>query len=244
MSWGSDVDLVGDLGMRLGPEFSSPKSTIARPAPIALPTADQANNMTPAARSWNFPRRSSPATDETDLKVHEIERDQPVSPGEIAMVTPRRVSFFDVGGLLGNEEAMRLPPKPNSASRPLSSDASSAFQHASQDFASPQQSRRGSHALLQDIGGLLNDGYHPSSSASPISSPPRARNFPPPSISASPMTPNFSNYSMTHRRGSMAAVVTAPTPAAEQRSTPPQSQQDHKHEHDIPPLQDISGLLR
>ena len=83
--WGSDADLVGDLGMRLRPELEERRDTVARPAPIALPLASQAH-ITPKLTlnsNWGFPSRPSADTDETDLKAAGPDPEKPPSPTEI-----------------------------------------------------------------------------------------------------------------------------------------------------------------
>ena len=161
-TWGSDTDLAGDLGMRLGPEFEDQQPRLPRPAPIALPLASQARNVTPKAvlQDWTFPTRGSAETDETDLKAPSLDTDkEAVSPGEISapILTPRRMSFFDVGGLLEDDHAA-----PSPRYRSLSVFGSPALPpHAEPIEPETQQTRRGSHTLLQDIGGLLSPS-HPS----------------------------------------------------------------------------------
>lgn len=83
--WGSDADLVGDLGMRLRPDLEERRDTVARPAPIALPLASQAH-VTPKLTlnsNWGFPSRPSADTDETDLKAAGPDLEKPPSPTEI-----------------------------------------------------------------------------------------------------------------------------------------------------------------
>ena len=112
LSWGSDVDLVSDLGMRLGPEFRGDKSKVARPAPAAFPS----ETISPAFRQ-PFERRPSHESEDSDLNKAPTfapadETDRP------SLLTPRRMSFFDVGGLLGeappprrpSEASVQLPP--------------------------------------------------------------------------------------------------------------------------------------
>lgn len=156
-AWGSDADLVGDLGMTLGPELSEKPSSLPRPAPIAGPLRNPANsNLTdPIDRAWTFPTRASVETDETDIKppppVHEI---QP-SPSEVP-ATPRGMSFFDVGGLLGGHSDPRMAHRDSVAASHRQNGALPSPQFQPHAVSTPQtHSRRGSHALLQDIGGLL-----------------------------------------------------------------------------------------
>ena len=189
MSWGSDIDLVSDLGLRLPPEFSARRSSVARPAPAVLPLGSSTIDLvTPTASSWTFPGRDSAETDESSFKLREAEADSPLSPN--TTMTPRRMSFFDVGGLLGpdtprskssvpfdvggllhdyNIKARSKSTVPAHLDEPgevvplceLRSAPAASMNLAQPPFSgsairqrSPMGSRRGSHALLNDIGGL------------------------------------------------------------------------------------------
>lgn len=182
-NWGSDADLVGDLGMRLEPELFAHDAMIPRPAPIALPLASQAKNVTPnVASSWAFPKRTSVETDETDGKSSYP--DNAPSPAEISIITPRRMSFFDVGGLLDNDTAASLPRYPTQfdSRSPQSTSTPRLAPHTEmEEFTVHHSNQGGSNALLQDIGGLLSSG--------PEALPPRhshTTNFSRPSVSRLP----------------------------------------------------------
>ena len=145
--WGSDEDLARDLGMRLSPELRhNSNGSLPRPAPIALPPSKRAR---PSSRNHHPPEYNDGiSTDsERDHKIHTSEPDieQSRSSGElsVANLTPRKMSFFDVGGL--------LDPQSPAVSRQSTSASKTTVAH---DFA--PTSRRGSRALLQDIGGLLS----------------------------------------------------------------------------------------
>ena len=170
MAWGSDSDLVGDLGIRLGPEFSNPRESLPRPAPVALPPESYQATASPVIvdnRGWSFPKRVSAETDETDMKSPQLERTP--SPGEMRHLA-RRVSFFDIGGLLDDGGSPRSNnSRTNTSAPPLSPLPGLP---APRDFA-PSRGRQGSLALLQDIGGVL-------SSEPPPQSPPPAPASPPP----------------------------------------------------------------
>lgn len=159
-NWGSDADLVGDLGMRLEPELSAEEATFPRPAPIALPLASQARNVTPnVTSSWAFPKRTSVETDETDGKS--CLPDNAPSPAEISIITPRRMSFFDVGGLLDDDATTMLPRYPaHFDSRiPQSTSTPRLAPHTEvEEFTVHHSNQGGSNALLRDIGGLLSSG--------------------------------------------------------------------------------------
>lgn len=158
-NWGSDADLVGDLGMRLEPELSAIEVKGPRPAPIALPLASQAKNVTPNAmnRDWAFQSRTSGETDEMDIRdcTQETEKGPNSSSGSV--ISPRRMSFFDVGGLLENDRTPPLPryPIPAPSSRTSSSKLAS---HPETEEFTIHRNLQGRNALLQDIGGLLASG--------------------------------------------------------------------------------------
>lgn len=147
--WGSDEDLVRDLGLGVDPKLREIPRNNPRPAPMAvagnIPVKTQ--NMG-VGDEWQFPGERSDTSDEIDLmKVPE--------EGPHDILTPRRVSFFDVGGLLEEDRPRRI-----SSTRTTDTDGESSMQGAqsnwSQEYGlSPAPPRRGSSALLQDIGGLL-----------------------------------------------------------------------------------------
>ena len=214
-NWGSDADLVGDLGMRCDPEFSEKPPIISRRAPIADPSG-----VNPDAITRDTVNQKKPASDgkpvmptETILKTSDPVRDlQQLNRGEVPD-TPRRTSFFDVGGLLGNDDATRMHSRYPSTSEPaLGSQASLT----SPNGEPKSGSRRGSQALLQDIGGLL--------SPSPHATTPRAAS-PRPALEG-------------QQSGLIEALQSMPPSTAIHSSRPPTSQ--HKVSFG---LQDVGGLL-
>ena len=179
MEWGSDTDLVSGLGMRCSPSLTERRQSdmMARPAPIALPTAEQANRLTPAygGKGWasqQRQRQDSADTMNIDLEKSQHKQFQPPKFHPEVPTTPRGgMSFFDVGGLLIHNDAPRSPRSPHSpVPRPSSSSATSPHPR-NFSYPSPMPSPRttvppnhfqsipsnaGSAALLQDIGGLLH----------------------------------------------------------------------------------------
>jgi hypothetical protein len=149
--WGSDEDLVRDLGLGVDPSLRETPKSNPRPAPMAvagnIPVKVNRMGMTD---SWQFPGERSDTSDEIDLmKIPE--------EGPHDILTPRRVSFFDVGGLLEEDRPRRI-----SSTRTTDTDGESSMQGAQSNWSqsqehglSPAPPRRGSSALLQDIGGLL-----------------------------------------------------------------------------------------
>ena len=167
--WGSDEDLVRDLGMRLHPTLQHRNTSMveAIPAPVALPNHNAMSEITEESPTMNpnftfshtargalDPEKGSVSSTSTGPKLHDIKpavSNDPASPGgALESAASRKPSFFDVGELLdangGSTNASAQP-----SSEPLiSSDDSSVH-----DFATNNTSRRGSRAFLSDIGGLL-----------------------------------------------------------------------------------------
>jgi hypothetical protein len=149
--WGSDEDLIRDMGYRLDPKLHQ-QQNVPRPAPIAdIDTLKNDGKAAPfAGKGWQFPKGhtvDSRDSEEFDLKAPVPEEPQP-GPRDISVAPQRRnVSFFDVGGLL--EEGPAVSPCPSTVA-PSPTGTTTA-----QDSAQP---RRGSRALLSDLGGLLSRG--------------------------------------------------------------------------------------
>jgi hypothetical protein len=164
--WGSDADLVGDLGMRLDPHLQSRVASMPRAPPMASVSRTTTNGIkkdwTMASGARHDHDGESLETDSNDapdqkadikksksapvaLDLENLETSEPLPP------TPGKMSFFDAGGLMENSTS------PPSSSRQSSSPATTIHAH---DFAiqapSSQASRRGSRAMLSDVGGLLS----------------------------------------------------------------------------------------
>jgi hypothetical protein len=165
LSWGSDSDLVSDMGYRLGPEFAHDKPKVPRPAPAVLPLASPAEAITPAQPSWGFPGRDSVESDLLDLKVSAISGDNPPSPRDVSILTPRRMSFFDVGGLLGDD----VPPRASSISNSVPSSATYSATHSLRPLVVNSTARRGSRTLLEDVSDTELPRSGPDSSSNPSS---------------------------------------------------------------------------
>lgn len=174
--WGSDEDLVRDLGLGVTPELrddAHPSPTETRqyiPAPrVAAPIHPDQDQ---AMAAWRFPGYDGPAglprTSEDPAGDKSTRSD--------STATHRRVSFFDYGGLLDDQPppttatttgtTTTAPTKPPRASPSTSASSSlSSADHRSNpsptrrpDPAVPASGggfRRGSAALLQDLGGFL-----------------------------------------------------------------------------------------
>lgn len=141
--WGSDEDLVRDLGLGLDPELRGPDDTIINPrlAPIALPK----NNPLKGNPDWDFPSPTVEFYNETsDYGRGFSPLDQAQSRGGAtsnSFNSSRRVSFFDVGGLLDSEDSSKVRGSSSITAEEGRSDSS--------------RSRKGGGALLDDLGGLL-----------------------------------------------------------------------------------------
>lgn len=135
-AWGSDDDLFRDVA------FSMPRNSKggfddleARPAQ-AMPAGPVAPLKTFSMHNWNF-------GEEQDRSGSLPLSDVPSSSG------PKKVSFFDVGGLL--DEGLGSPSTVRRQSTISSMDPTSP---PSAVHTGAAGLRRGSQALLQDLGGL------------------------------------------------------------------------------------------
>ncbi|TQS33212.1 hypothetical protein Golomagni_06449 [Golovinomyces magnicellulatus] len=146
--WGSDEDLVRDVGLTVEPHLRQASANTGTdhftPAPIVQQTVDEEDE-------WKAPDRSPESVQTSDDPLSGFYR---LSKSESQ--TGRKISFFDVGGLLENS-----PPKSSSSYQRASYTSSSAEPIFSNPFpqatvpAAPNGVHRGSTALLQDLGGFL-----------------------------------------------------------------------------------------
>lgn len=156
--WGSDEDLVRDLGLGVDPSLRGEIHSPPRPAPMAV-----AGNMPVRAHrfgsnsssDWRFP---SDTSEEIDFVKTSPDRHE--SEDLHSMMSPRRVSFFDVGGLLDAEPEARRVSETRTMDTQGTGESSIHGGPVSTTWSfenglSPGPARRGSAALLQDIGGLL-----------------------------------------------------------------------------------------
>ncbi|KAF2480162.1 hypothetical protein BDY17DRAFT_271174 [Neohortaea acidophila] len=144
---GSEENLFRFLGIRMPDHLQEEAEDGPRLAPPALPatsTPMRTLNRTQEARENNH----SSDSDDSLNKSHAY---QPVAAATPISPSTQTANFFDVGGLLEDN------PRSNSRTRHIPSTLSAHNNNTTtQDFAtpSPGQSRRGSHAFLQDVGGL------------------------------------------------------------------------------------------
>lgn len=219
--WGSDEDLVRDLGLGVQPDLRDiPESpgrpgnrSFFQPAPLVRPVGDM--------EGWQFP--SSSLTIDGRRLSGGTRSDSPVLNGRDiyssrsnSTATPRKVSFFDVGGLLPNDDDDRtittrrdsitsgvdplLSPRASSfVASGSGSRPASASVPANAVNASATGTRRGSTQLLQDLGVLFGSLGGSNSSASPSGSgtasnragarSPAGHNQPPPVSSGTELEP-------------------------------------------------------
>ena len=227
-NWGSDADLVGDLGMRLDPELTKDPANGPRPAPMASATAVNPDKISHKAvdQNWTFPDSKSAETDGIDLKSPRIPPGLPQYSAEEMPSTPRGMSFFDVGGLLGNDQSSRIHSRQQSIAIPMSSSPVSPMSspalhpNSASITVSGTEVRRGSHTLLQDIGGLLSPS--PSSPLYPTSS----------------RTPASRPAPDSQHSGLIEALQSTPPNTSPQLSKPPPRRRGESFG-----LQDVGGLL-
>ncbi|KAI0428085.1 GPCR protein, PTH11-type [Xylaria sp. FL1042] len=148
--WGSDEDLVRDIGLGVNPRYRDQEEEQTSrlefgPAPIA------------SMNNWQFDQQQAISAARRENAL--LHRDQSTSSGQTNSTnTPRRVSFLDVGGLLDSETSdttLRSTRNSfNSSQDPLSPYRATPSPTMT---ASGSGFRRGSQTLLQDLGGL----FHP-----------------------------------------------------------------------------------
>lgn len=168
--WGSDEDLVRDFGLTVPSDLrhESTAERAARLAPIAEPAHDRYHDVPPPEPiiapqgrglldpSWTFrkgskntqrERRDSDASTNsstrTDFKLKELEpyTDEPTGTGAAPETPYKKMSFFDVGGLV--DTAASEHSSGEHSSRRLS--------HA----RSPAPMTRSGQNFIADVGGLL-----------------------------------------------------------------------------------------
>ncbi|KAF3398418.1 hypothetical protein F1880_006279 [Penicillium rolfsii] len=158
--WGSDSDLAGDLGIRLDPKLysSAPGAAVPIPAPPVPLMVARTGSLDP---TWSFNQSQTSdddrvsTSDSFDMKVSPREylptsqspRDKPPST---SIPLSRRVSFFDVGGLLDRDDEPQSRPE-------LRSRHTMTLAPSTTPATGPielQRQRRGSRAFLEDLGVL------------------------------------------------------------------------------------------
>ena len=147
--WGSDEDLVRDLGIGVDPELRGSSPT-PRPAPMAIAGNVPVKAHKIMGQDWDFLGERSDTSDEIYLT-----KDANNTGDLSSTISPRKVSFFDVGGLLGEDQPRRSSTRTTDTDGESSSFGPAHSTYSHEQGLSPAPPRRGSSALLQDIGGLL-----------------------------------------------------------------------------------------
>jgi len=144
--WGSDEDLVRDVGMSVNPEL---REALPEPRPAPVATQKLVN------KDWTFPSERSHTSEESDMKIGEVHS---IQGSNHSALSPRKVSFFDVGGLLDEDQPTT---RRGSSTKTMDTDAGSSTlgrvnsNYSTEQGLSPPPARKGSSALLHDISGFL-----------------------------------------------------------------------------------------
>ncbi|KAM0235291.1 hypothetical protein ACHAP5_009818 [Fusarium lateritium] len=149
--WGSDEDLVRDVGMTVDPELQDQPDNSSESGALQYTPAPLIRKLDQDLERWQFPKRQRSNAEHSDDSL--IPHDPLSQSKNEASVPPRRVSFFDVGGLLDGPESFG-GVRANSRDSSKEDSAQSRTPPASLP-ASSGGFRRGSTALLQDLGGLF-----------------------------------------------------------------------------------------
>ncbi|KAF5022269.1 hypothetical protein F66182_5708 [Fusarium sp. NRRL 66182] len=151
--WGSDEDLVRDVGMTVDPELQDRPDNTSDNGVLQYTPAPIARKLDQDLERWQFPQRQRSNAERSDdsLLPHD-----PLSQSKSENATaPRRVSFFDVGGLLDVTRESSASMRANSRDSSNDESTQSHTLPVPSLPASPGGFRRGSTALLQDLGGLF-----------------------------------------------------------------------------------------
>lgn len=173
--WGSDEDLARDLGYGVTPGLRDEQSSPTEhrhftPAPVARPHEGM--------ETWQFPSPKRASTEQGDDSGGTASSNR-----TDLTAAQQRVSFFDYGGLI--DDPAKVSPRQS-----YMSNDQSASPVALPAPASVASFRKGSAALLQDLGGLLTPpGLRPAKAKpqqndaaelQPIPRPPRRASQSPP----------------------------------------------------------------
>lgn len=201
--------------MSLDPERGSVETAEkSRPAPITVPGRAQTRYSAPDPNmpDWPYP---SPDTVGREMDIQYAARAGSSASG--SMLTPRRVTFFDVGGLLEDEPARRT-----SSASPIIDLYADSSSITGQEWGNVDN-HSGSRALVQDMGGTV----------------------PSPSSSSDAQQAAVPQESTTRRGSKMAIGKPLPDPPSTSRrsrsSLLPNSPLSRSQ--NVQQLQDVGGLL-
>ena len=163
--WGIDEDLVRELGLRNESRGNAAQNP-APPQSSTAPSASTADDVT----SWPFAQRYSSQGERSDDFL--LAREPLGMSRSNSSATPRRVSFFDVGGLLESAPSQSFRDSYTSSTDPASSTHNTPSPTMT---ATPTGYRRGSQTLLNDLGNLFSSsrrqsksGFKPGTELQPI----------------------------------------------------------------------------
>ncbi|KAJ4983937.1 hypothetical protein SVAN01_10558 [Stagonosporopsis vannaccii] len=256
--WGSDEDLARSLGYRTKPELAEKKTSVPRPAPMAdlglLAPAQQPGPF--ANTNWQFPGKSNGTTNNPSVKAADM-RDPMPSP---RASSGRRVSFFDVGGLLENGSTTSPSPTdsviahdfaaqprrgsrasnslmPNGRAYPPPARRSSRLSQQSEDY---EMSARPSNQL-RDPGGLLSEDREIEMEQQTFASPSTH------STSSNSLNLQHARSTSLHRSPTQTSYNVPPPQdtggLVTTRSYAPITRTSTHTSYDVPSLQDAGGLL-
>ncbi|KAI9786550.1 MAG: hypothetical protein M1816_007874 [Peltula sp. TS41687] len=220
--WDSDEDLVRGYGMTLDPERGSLETTEKpRPAPIAVPGRAQTRYAPPDPNmpDWPYPSPDVAGGGEMDIQYAEAARAGSSASG--SMLTPRRVTFFDVGGLLEDDTGGHRTPSA-SPIIDLYADSSSVV---GQEWGHGDH-HSGSRVLLQDMGGII-----------PSSPSPNAESQPPATL----QEPSQSRRAS--KMGSSKPLPDPPSSSSRRSRSSFLPNSPLSRSQNVQPLQDVGGLL-
>lgn len=254
----SDEDLARSLGYRTKPELLEKQTSVPRPAPVAdLDLLSSSRQPGPFVNNnWKFPDEEAgmiQSSDRSSVTVEDV-RDPMPSP------RARRVSWFDVGGLLENQTVAPSPTdsviahdfaaQPRRGSRASNTGIPNArtflpqvrrnsrLSQQSEDYE--MSSVRPTHQL-QDLGGFLSEDREqeealstPSPHSGSSVGPPRNERYAP--IQRTSTRSTQASYDALSLRDPGGLLSSAP-PSTSHRRNPTQ------HGRNVPSLQDAGGLL-
>ncbi|KAH7031219.1 uncharacterized protein B0I36DRAFT_374213 [Microdochium trichocladiopsis] len=149
--WGSDEDLVRDLGLGVKQELRDDNHIKnAKLDTSPQPSQSSGNNLTVDMSNWRFPQRQRSNAERSDDSL--LSRDPSKLSRSDSFANTRRVSFFDVGGLLDTDS-----PGPDRESPRAQTDSLPHTAPPPSLPASTNGFRRGSQAILQELGGIFSN---------------------------------------------------------------------------------------
>ncbi|KAJ1333500.1 hypothetical protein MN608_03491 [Microdochium nivale] len=150
--WGSDEDLVRGLGLGVKQELRDESHSKGAESDTS-PQISQSSgtSLTVDMNNWRFPQRQRSTAEHSDDSL--LSREASKISQSDSLAHQRRVSFFDVGGLLDVDA-------PRTGRDSLHSNVDPMAQGAPPPSlpASGKGLRRGSQAILQELGGIFNNG--------------------------------------------------------------------------------------